>query len=79
MSQHLLTSAKGKKIEDELKNSEEKFRFVFDNTIDILYQLNLLSGYFEYISPSIENILGFTSEEAKKFGILGLSERGTPQ
>ena len=37
---------------------------------DTLYRLNLQTGWFEYISPSVESELGYTAEE-----LLGMGPR----
>ena len=55
--------ASRKKIEEELRKSEEKFRFIAENTGDTIAVLDLDLN-FTYISPVVEKILGFTPEEA---------------
>jgi len=53
-----------KRIEEALRQSEEKFRNVLDNSQDMIYSLNLQTGRYEYVSPSSARILGYTPEEA---------------
>ncbi|MEN6624054.1 MAG: PAS domain S-box protein, partial [Smithella sp.] len=52
--------------ENELRESEARFRSVLDHSLDCVYQCNLQTGFFEYISPSIMSITGFSPEELMK-------------
>lgn len=47
-----------------LKQSEEKYRFITENTSDVIWILNLEKLMFTYISPAIYNLRGFTPDEA---------------
>lgn len=58
-----------KKAEEELRRSEEKFRAVLGSTKDPVYCLNLPALTYEYISPAVEQVLGFTMEECMDGGI----------
>lgn len=46
-----------------LKESEERFRSVLDNSQDVIYRFNIRSGHYDYISPSAEKVVGFTAGE----------------
>ena len=48
----------------ELKESAEKCKFIAENAFDIIWVFNLNKQKFTYISSSIYDMLGFTSEEA---------------
>lgn len=48
--------------ESALRESEEKFRFMAENTSDILWHMNM-DFCFDYISPAIERIQGYKPEE----------------
>jgi PAS domain S-box-containing protein len=50
-----------KKIEEALKESEEKYRFISENSNDLTYTLDL-EGCFTHISPQIRQY-GFTPED----------------
>ena len=60
----------------DLLASEERYRFLAENVSDIIWTLSLENMRFEYISPSVENIRGFTAEEAMR---LSLEETLTPE
>ncbi|MFA5400524.1 MAG: sensor domain-containing diguanylate cyclase [Dehalococcoidia bacterium] len=54
-----------KQSAEALRQSELKFRFLADNTHDILWTMDL-NLHTTYVSPSIESALGFTPEERMK-------------
>jgi PAS domain S-box-containing protein len=50
--------------ENQLKQSEEKFRMLAENAMDVVYRFALDPvAKYEYVSPSIYNITGYTPEE----------------
>jgi PAS domain S-box-containing protein len=51
-----------KKVEDQLRKSEERFRSVLEGTLDVIYRFNLQTQRYEYMSPSIRR-LGFEPQE----------------
>ena len=55
-----------KRAEEALRESEERFRSVLDNSRDIVYRLNLRTGKFEYMSPSTAETTGFSSDELSR-------------
>ena len=57
-------------------SGEKIFKALINNMADVVYVLNLKSGNFSYISPSVKEILGYTVEEAKK---LHLGDLLTPE
>jgi len=60
-----------KKIEKELKASEEKFRSIIETSPDMVWAISL-DGSFTYISPQAQNILGYSIEELYKKRIFDL-------
>lgn len=46
-----------------LRESEERFRSILNNSQDVIYRMNLQTGCYEYISPSCEKVTGFLPEE----------------
>ena len=51
-----------KEKERQLEVSEEKFRFIAENTTDLITQHNI-DGTFSYVSNSSKDIIGYNSEE----------------
>jgi len=53
------------KAEKSLKESEEKYRFLTENILDVIWIIEIESMKFKYISPSVTKLLGFTVKEIK--------------
>ncbi len=49
--------------ERALRASEERFRFVLENSRDALYRSNLLTGAYDYYGPIVETFTGYTPSE----------------
>ncbi len=52
-----------KRLEEELRRSEEQYRLLAENATDIIFTMDP-SGRFTYSSPSAERLRGYTTEEA---------------
>ncbi len=52
-----------KQTEEALQRSEERFRSVLESSLDAAYQQNMQTGVYDYLSPVIERITGYTVEE----------------
>jgi PAS domain S-box-containing protein len=48
----------------ELETSERRYRLLAENASDIIWTLNLETMQFDYVSPSVLRIRGFTPDEA---------------
>jgi PAS domain S-box-containing protein len=48
--------------EDELRASEERFRRITTNMLDLVVQVNL-EGIYEYVTPSALSVIGYRPEE----------------
>ena len=46
-----------------LRESEERFRSVLEDSRDVIYRLNIQTGRFEYISPRAETVVGLPRED----------------
>lgn len=51
-----------KRLEEDLRRSEEYFRYITENTYDIITILNV-QGMVTYISPSIKHVSGYDPDE----------------
>ncbi|MGB9978944.1 PAS domain S-box protein [Methanobacterium sp.] len=51
-----------KKIENSIKDREEHLSLITDNMLDLIYQANN-KGIFEYVSPSIKELLGYEAKD----------------
>lgn len=53
---------KQKQSDEALRTSEEKYRFLADNTYDVIWKMDL-DLVFTYVNASIERLMGYTQEE----------------
>ena len=56
-------------LKEKIKQLEIKHRIIADNLIDAIWSLDVETLKFDYITPSIEKISGYTAEEFKNFTI----------
>ncbi len=56
------------KIEKQQRESEEKLRNVIENSVDVIYRLNLKTGIYDYISPSAKQVFGYDMKELTAMG-----------
>lgn len=61
----IFESDEKKRNQDKFIESEMRFREVLVNSQDISYRLNLKSGLYDYISPIIEKITGYSVKNAR--------------
>ncbi len=59
----LKEEAKRKSAEAALSKSEQKYRLLADNVIDMIWTLNIEQQRITYISPAVYKIRGYTPEE----------------
>ncbi len=65
--------------EEALRQSEKRFRDVLDVSRDFIYKLNLPDRAYDYVSPSVLSMSGFTTEEFAAMGFAGVLERFHPE
>ncbi len=56
------------RAEEQLSESERKFRLLAENTSDVIVLLRTADNKRLYVSPSIRNLLGYEPEEFMEFG-----------
>ncbi len=54
---------------DALRESEERFRAVLENSLDVAYRRNLQTDCYDYMSPVVEQVTGFSAREMSSMRI----------
>jgi PAS domain S-box-containing protein len=49
--------------DEKLRASEARYRMLAENTSDVIWQMDVASGRFTYVSPSVQRLRGYTPEE----------------
>ena len=68
-----------RRAEADLKESQDRLRFLAQTTGDALYQLRYDSMSYDYISPGIEALTGYTPEEINRVSFASLVRKIEPQ
>jgi PAS domain S-box-containing protein len=58
-----------KRVEQALRDSEHCFRAVLENSLDVAYRRDLQRNRYEYISPVVEKVLGFSPQEMRELPV----------
>ncbi len=61
-----------KRVENELRESEERFRLLTETNGDALYRLRFDGMTYDYLSPAIASLTGYTPEEINEVGFAAL-------
>ncbi len=75
----LRETTKYKRAEEELRESEERFRTVIENSRDGINMLDLKTGRYVLMSPAQVEMTGFTAEEINNISAEEVYERVHPQ
>lgn len=70
--------AERNQVERALRDSEERFRSVLENSLDAAYRRNLQTDRYDYMSPVFETITGVSVEEMSGEDIAHVLERVHP-
>jgi PAS domain S-box-containing protein len=65
---------KYKKALKALSESEKKFRVVLENSLDMIYQLNVKKEICDYVSPSSIKVVGYSAKEMTSFTLQQIEE-----
>lgn len=60
---YLLDISERIKTDESLKQSEERFRRLTENSRDMIYRMSVPDGKYEYVSPASTIVSGYTPEE----------------
>jgi len=52
-----------KQAEDTLRTNEARYAFIANHTSDVIWTLNLATGRYTYVSPSVQRLRGYTAAE----------------
>ena len=63
---------------DALRESEERFRSVLENSLDVAYRRNLQTDSYDYMSPVVETITGFSAQKMSTMSINEVLDRVHP-
>ncbi len=58
--------------EQALVESERRFRDILENSRDIAYKWNINTGKYDYMSPSVKDLTGYTMDDLNRGGLTHL-------
>lgn len=78
LSQRVSEESERKMAEEMLSPSIEQLKFIIDNSSDIAYRRDLRIDRFDYLSPAIEEVTGFSMDEMYAFRTDDMTARVHP-
>jgi PAS domain S-box-containing protein len=64
-----------REVEERLRESDERFRFMAETTGDVIYRLRYDSMHYDYLSPGIHKLTGYNQDEIHRIGFANLVSR----
>ncbi|MBP1749616.1 MAG: signal transduction histidine kinase, nitrogen specific, NtrB [Deltaproteobacteria bacterium] len=74
----ILDITERKRVEEALDRTNRQLEFVLVNSMDAAYQRNLQTDRYDYMSPVIESLTGFSAEEFSHLPLEKVMERVHP-
>jgi two-component system cell cycle sensor histidine kinase/response regulator CckA len=59
----VLDVTEDRRLEEALRSSEEQFRLLMDGSEQVFFYVHDRDGVFQYLSPSVESVVGYRPEE----------------
>lgn len=57
------------KSNEKLGKAKEKYRKVLSHSRDVIYQLDIKTGKYKYMSPSVKDLIGYEAAHVKRSGV----------
>jgi PAS domain S-box-containing protein len=67
------------KLENKLRQRRKGYEQVLDNLQDICYRWSMVSKSYDYLSPSVEKVLGYSREELYRYSFEQIAELIHPE
>ncbi|NQU43529.1 PAS domain S-box protein, partial [bacterium] len=68
-----------REAQEALKKSEEQLRFILENSRDAIFQFSFFTLNYDYLSPTIQDVTGFSPEEIISHGFVWMRGRLHPE
>ncbi len=68
-----------RRAEEAVRESEQRFRAVLENSLDVAYRRDLRKNRYDYISPVVEKIMGFSPQEMSELPLEQVLDRIHPE